>query len=319
MIFQGKIINNGQGDIVLGRDTKVWEGSNIIPFLFAETVQSGYEDINTITLISELGFLADNDYKFVRDQLKQFVLNVGLFNLQSNPNDLPTDPSTLTPQINQAWEIGDNAVGDWLGMDEKVAIWIGVDWDFVLGDSYAGSVEEYGFNFLTPEEQKICATKLIGTVVQQVLAFGIDINNPTSTPDQVKEKSKAQAQYKKQVQICRVNRYNFVANDILQNIPQIAVEVLGELGQLPSYYKEHGVDGYPVDEFDGDKTNPLDIPKNTGLSSYILGEAGFEGLGLINKTFTPINGMTKTEYINYIVDKLFLVGLNGEEEESVLI
>ncbi len=81
MIFQGKIINNGEGDLVLGRDIEVWEGDNIIPFIFAETIQDGYADINTITLISKLGFIADNDYKFVRDQIKQFVLNVGLFNL----------------------------------------------------------------------------------------------------------------------------------------------------------------------------------------------------------------------------------------------
>ena len=315
MIFQGKIINN----LVLGRDTEVWEGSDIIPFLFAETIQNGYADINTITLISKFGDLADNDYKFVRDPLKQFVLNVAQTNLQSNPNNLPTDPSTLTPNLNEAWEIGEGAVGDWLDMDEKVAIWNGVDWDFVLGDSYVGSVEEYGFTFLTPEEQKICATKLIGTVTQQIQAFGIDINNPTSTPNEVKEKSKAQGQYKKRVRESRVNRYNFIANDILQNIPQIAVEVLGELGQLPDYYKEHGVDGFPIDEFDGDKTNPSDIAKNTGLSSYILGEAGFVGGGLINKVFTPINEMTKTEYIDYIVDKLFWLGLNGEEEESIEI
>lgn len=309
-MFQGKIINGE----VLGRDIESWEGSGIIPFLFADTIQPGYEDISSIDLISKYGDYADNDMKFVRDQLKKLVIQTGLTNLQSDPKNLPTDPSTLAPQINQAWEIGEGAIGDWVGMDEKVAVWNGSGWDFLLGDAYAGSVEEYGFGFLSDEDKKICAGKLIGTVVQQILAFGIDISNPSNTPEQFNEKAKAQGKYKNEVQRCRYNRYEFIKNDVLQNIPALAMTILGEMGQLPHFYQEYGVDGYPIDEFSGDKSNPQHVAKNTGLSSYILGKAAFEGAGLINKTFTALNGMNSNEYSNYLADKLFHRGLTKEDE-----
>lgn len=316
-MFQGKIINDGQSDLIIGKDIEVWEGDGIIPFIFADTLQTGYGDINTIELINKYGDYADNDYKFVRDRLKDIVIQTGLNNLQSDPHNLPTDPTTLTPQIDQAWEIGEGAVGDWAGMDEMVAVWDGSVWVFLVGDAYAGSVEEYGFTFLNANEQKICAAKLIGTVVQQLISFGVNIFNPPSTPIALSEKSKAQGIYKHEVQRCRADRYEFIKNDVLQNIPQLAVEFLNEMGQLPSYYQEYGVDGYPIDEFVGDKTDPVDILENTGIASYILGKAAFEGAGLINKTFTAFNEMNPTQYANYLADKLFNGGLNGADREFI--
>ena len=54
-MFQGKIINDGQSDLIIGKDIEVWEGNGIIPFIFADTLQTGYGDINTIELINKYG------------------------------------------------------------------------------------------------------------------------------------------------------------------------------------------------------------------------------------------------------------------------
>lgn len=319
MYFLGKIIQVNGIDKTIGLDIDNWEGDILEPFKFSENIETGYTDLTTIPKIKEYGHLTIHDSKFVRDQIKTYVKNLGQSNLQSTPNNLPIDPSTLTPQLNQAWQIGEGAVGVWLGRDEQVAMWDGSDWVYFVGDPYADGVEEYGYTFLDATDKKTCSSKLIGTVAQSLGAYGINPYNPQSTQIQFLEKAKDQGQYRYDVQECRINRYQFIENDVLQNIPSLALEVLTELGDLPKYYKENGVDGYPIDEFVGDKNDPNDVIKNMGLASYLLGVGVFEGAGLINKTFITLSGQNPTDYTNYLVDKLFITGLITSDLEFINI
>ena len=140
------------------------------PFLFSDTLQAGYKDITSIENIVSFGSSTNKDFKYIRDQAKYYVRQLGL-----NNSTIFSDPSLLTPLENEAFLVGTNAVGEWLGKEGQIAIWQNQDWLYLDGSEGENPVIEYGFNFIpTQEEKTIAASWLIGSVTQQIYAFGGD-------------------------------------------------------------------------------------------------------------------------------------------------
>ena len=279
----------------VGQDLQTWEHSDLRgnpAFKFAETIETGYADISSVTHFQEFGHASDNDFKFVRDRMKDHVIDLGTSNILSTQ----TDPETLNPSAGDAYLIGDSATGAWSGKDGQVAQWDGSAWIYFVGDGMAGPVEQFGFTFIEASSEKIiCATNLIGTVAQQLTAFGFDFT----------AKGDAQAKYKADVQICRKYRYKWTENNFLQQIPTDAGTALTELGMLGLYYRDQGIDG----EFYGD---PM-----TGMGDWVNGFGAFDGAGLINKPWMTLDGRNMTQYAAAIDEKLFTIGLTTAEQSTV--
>lgn len=76
MRLYGYISNSG----TLGKDLQSWGSLDLNgnkPFMWLDNPLGGYEDIHTIELINTYGFNQDYDYKFVRDAIKEIVLDAG--------------------------------------------------------------------------------------------------------------------------------------------------------------------------------------------------------------------------------------------------
>jgi len=257
-------------------------------FIFTDSIPSGYQDISSIKNINSFGKDTQYDFKKVRDQMKLLTVNLG----HDSTLSTETDPSTLSPNIDDGYLIGVGAVGDWSGKDGQYAKWDGAVWVYFVGSGISSGVEEFGFSYLDAEEAKIAATHLIGSIGQQLIAFGYN----------AAEKEQAQLDYKTQVQEARACRFEWAENYFLQQIPAHTAEVLGvlESDYLGSRYYIHGIDG--MAEF-GDVTD--------GLADYIDGAAGtsYAGAGMRQKPWTTLFGQNMSAFCDEVKEKLFYIGL----------
>lgn len=187
-----------------------------------------------------------------------------------------------------------------------------LDWAFNLGNKdfkckrdrlkalviSLGADEEAGFATLSPSLQLQCASYLIGTYMQRVTAFQGNFNAMETTL----------LSYKERVQACRNLRYKNVENSILNYIPQYALQILTEMGNLGIFYRDQGIDGTAY----GD---PM-----YGLSDYFAGTSIFDGVqvvpwmgtpvvGLVNKGWTVNDGQPIATYTAILQDILFDGGI----------
>ena len=287
MILAAYLIN-GQP---VGTYHKTWLTSDLNDneaFVFSESLPLGYQDISGVQNINDFGHLTKYDFKKVRDEMKNFIIQLG----HGSSLSTETDPSTLSPSLGDGHLIGVGAVGDWTGKDGQYAKWDGAIWVYFTGSGISSPAEEFGFSYLNTVEAKTAATHLIGSIGQQLIAFGYNAG----------EKEEAQLEYKLQVQECRTLRYEWAENHFLQQIPANTGEVLAviEADNLHNRYRDHGLDG--LAEF-GDVTE--------GLADYIDGSAGtkYAGIGIRQKPWQTLFGQNMSAFSDEIKDKLFYTGI----------
>jgi hypothetical protein len=282
------------GGLAVGRSIEIWKTSDLNgnePFLFSDSVPTGYENISSVENIYKFGNLTKLDFKKVRDEMKQTVLDLGSLKTLSTE----TDPDSLTPNADDAFLIGSGAVGDWVNKDGQIAKFDGSVWVYFGNSGISSAVESLGFSYLNPIESKIAAGYLIGSIPQQIAAYNYD----------AEEKENDQFLYKIYVQDCRKKRFKWAENHFLQQIPANTAEVLSviETDFLNSRYYEHGLDG--MFEFG-------DIAE--GLSDYIDGTPGtkFENNGIRQKNWITLFGSNMSTFCDELKDKLFYNGINSE-------
>jgi len=282
--------------LAIGTDVEIWNTSDLNEqnaFIFSETVPNGYENISSVENINKFGHMTKFDFKKVRDEMKNFIIAIG----STNTNPPETDPDSLSPNVDDAYLIGPNAVGDWLNKDGQIAKFDGAVWVYFADNGISSATESLGFSYLDSIESKIAAGHLIGSIPQQIAAYNYD----------AEEKQNEQFLYKMNVQECRRNRFEWAENHFLQQIPANTAEVLSviELNYLNSRYYEHGLDG--MFEF-GDVVE--------GLADYIDGTTGtnFDGVGIRQKPWTTLFGSNMSTFCDELKDKLFYNGLTVENE-----
>ena len=69
------------------------------PFQWLDTIIGGYSDIHTIDLIETYGFNRGYDYKFVRDNIKQIVVNAGSGDEEQGFNSLTSDQKIICAKM----------------------------------------------------------------------------------------------------------------------------------------------------------------------------------------------------------------------------
>ena len=256
------------------------------PYILVDVLPAGYDDVTSVINLYQFGYNTEYDYKKIRDEIKAYIISLG----NATVVGTETDPSTLTPNAGDAYIIGAGAVGEWSGLDNQVAIWDGSVWSYYSGDGISTSLEEYGFDLISPEEQKIAAGYLIGSIAQQITAFG---GNAT-------DKEKAQGEYNLEVTDCRNTRYLWAQTHFMNHIPANAAEVLSviEANKLDKRYVYQGIFG--EEEFD-------DI--SPGVADYIDGVGQWAGAGIKQKAWTTLYGANMDTFCAELKDVLFYTGV----------
>ena len=163
----------------------------------------GYTQITSVVDLDSYGFKNDGgfDYKAVRDCIKATVQQKG----EDTVISTQTDPSTLTPALNDSYLVGPSPLHEWVGRTGRIAIWDGAKWDFE-------KTEKVGFDTLTSPEKYVCAVHKIGTHAQRL-----------TTVVDVKELAKLGNTYNTKVLEVRRARFN-VTMSMMHNYLEHIVE-----------------------------------------------------------------------------------------------
>ena len=247
-------------------------------FRLEDNVSEGYSDISSI-INYHIFMVRDNlcsDFLQGKLIIKQFVENKGL-NLVI---DTVTDNTTLTPNINDKYLVGDNGVNDFLNQDGLIATWNGSSWTFNT------KVDE-GFDLCTLEEKDILCRYNIGSQQRQATAVSTDTL------------IKYGKDYFNNSRLCRNKRADKVITEIHNRLYNDKSEILNDIlnsayGNLKERYIEFGVLGTVVN----DDTALLDYINGTGLYNNTN--------GLRQKSIIP-SGMSLNDFCDKIEDLL----LNG--------
>lgn len=287
MILVAYMIN----ELAVGAEIPVWRASEIgdnAPFKLVDTVPSGYKDITSITNLHSFGHATDRDFKAVRDEMKQHVIFLGATTVVSNQND----PNAFTPNVGDRYRIIETALDVWAGKEGYIAEWDGSNWIYYTGEGIATPEEEVGFSLLSADDKRIAAAHLIGTIPQQVAAYGSDIE----------EKQEDQSEYNEKVTECRRRRFLWAQTYFMNQIPLNAAQVLGviETYKFDKRYVEQGIFGQ--DEFD-------DIAP--GICDYLDGVAVFDNAGIRQETWTTLYGANMNIFCDAVKNVLVYEGLKN--------
>jgi len=143
-------------DTVAYTDTDLWWLS---PFVASETVPVwDYDDISSIENWNTYWYKLGKDYKRWRDHLGRVMKDMAVATTLWTESD---DTNIVSPNVNDSYLVGQNALNAFIWKEEKIAIWNWTSWDFK-------EKQEVWFPLCTPTEQLILTEHKFWTHAQRV-------------------------------------------------------------------------------------------------------------------------------------------------------
>ncbi len=279
--------------LTVGKDKNPWRESDVNgnpPFVLYSSdlpVPDNYIDITSIQSYQEFGFsLNQYDYKYIRDALKGYVSDTG----ENSTLGTESDSSNISsPATDDAYVVGDSAVGDFAGQEGNVAVYNGSNWEFRW--KY-----EHGFDQLSIPEKIIAVEHKIGTTIQR--------NNIVGTQSNVL----LGIQYHSNAVEARQKRMAYATGEVLNRLPsdggKVMKDIISNANNMFITYVFFGIEGTLED-------GPWDSPDDQveGIADYFYGREGTQfagGNGLKDKPWNPI-GVTMQE----LTDMLYEILIGG--------
>lgn len=272
-----------------------------VPFKIESSPSPGYTDISTIQNWWDFGFDINQDYLYVRREIKNLVNQKGVDDCISTISDPPGSPVDgdrhyIDPNA--------TATGDWATYEGYIATWDETNTQWVKEPR-----DFVGYRLCTTEEKLICSKLKIGSSADHFTDYGV----PTIV-DYGED-------YHRNAIETRTNRMLRAIVEVYNRLPINAYEVLSDLtstalGDTIGRYKDYGVQG-TLEDYDVDHNNN----PTPGVCDYLLSRAPFNNVephisagypaGLTLKGWSPIDATTLNDFATELYNILVYGDASG--------